>query len=170
MQRFSENTLRILEEAGWFPGRHVSTEEFEAYVKQKNDEYETGHELIPNNTIKNFLHEFGGLTLTMYRKIPQSPAMDSFRTSTRCIPIGVLGTTISVSVEDEEIWIGGEKLYPISNDHDMLFNYMSYSGKVYGYCCGSFWEMGESGDAWIERTCNFYSGLPCPPKILIHQE
>lgn len=170
MERFSENTLQILKKAGWFPGRHVSLDDFEAYVKQETTDCEAEFELIPNATIRNFLHEFGGLTIIMRRQIPLSPAMDSFKMATRDIPIGVPGIRIIVCVEEMEGWIGGDKLYPISINHDFSFTMMSYSGRIYDYCSGRFIESGKSGEDWIERLCNFYCGLPFTPDILIHQE
>ena len=173
MQRFSDNTLKILKKAGWYPGRHVPTDEFEAYVKQEFDDAYEGEtidfDLVPNDTIRSFLHEFGGLTLTMHRTIPWVQP-NSFKEATTKIPIGIPGTRISVFVEKLEVWIGGDKLYPFSNDDDMLWYSMSYSGKVYGSCCGRFTEMGKSADAWIERTCDCFSGLPSTPSILIHQK
>ena len=169
MSRFSENTLRILEAAGWFPGRHVSTDDFEAYVRQENADCETEYELAPNDTIRNFLREFGGLTLTMHRTIPWVRA-NSFKDSVHTIPIGIPGIKISVFVDDEEKLLDGDKLYPISNDDDMLWYFMSYSGKVYGRCgVTRFVEIGKDADSWIENICNAYSGIPCTPQIVIRE-
>ena len=174
MQRFSDNTLRILEEAGWYPGRHVPTDEFEAYVKHEFDDAYEGEtidfDLVPNDTIRNFLHEFGGLTLTMHRTIPWVQPNSFKEALTTKIPIGIPGTRISVFVEKLEVWIGGDKLFPISNDDDMLWYSMSYSGKVYGRCgVTRFVEMGKDANSWIENTCNAGSGIPCTPQIVIQE-
>lgn len=53
-----EEISKILERAGWYPGRHVNMEEFEGYCRQEK--------LLLFPAAQTFLQEFNGLTLNYF--------------------------------------------------------------------------------------------------------
>jgi hypothetical protein len=121
MQNFSDNTLRILKEAGWFLGRSVSTDVFEAFIARDG--------FYPNDTIRNFLREFGGLTLKIQKNVTGTD-----RVYVREIQFGTINGTILGQVERIPIYesiLGDEILMPIGCDNQVSTILMSYAGSIY---------------------------------------
>ena len=52
---FSERTIALLQEAGWYPGRCISLRDFERVLEAE------GYAVFPS--VKEFLAEFGGLSI-----------------------------------------------------------------------------------------------------------
>ena len=152
METFSENTLQILKNAGWFQGRICSTAEYEAYLVAKYEAYPEKEDYYLNDVIRTFLQEFGGLTLKVTRTKPFNCVRD--------IPIGTTDGEISLFTlyDDFEHLTKGEAIVPIGLDHSLTI-WMSYSGTVYGSLMNYFCWVADNGKEAIEKFCAFHSGL-----------
>jgi hypothetical protein len=147
MTVFSDITLRILNEAGWFSGRSVSTDAFEAFIAREG--------FYLNDTIRTFLREFGGITL----KIPYSILTSKGKpiTGERKIPIGMLVPDILGQIERIPLFesiLGGEMLVPVGFDHSAVI-LMSYSGNTYFAFDGYFNMLPSTPHEMISYNCEF---------------
>jgi hypothetical protein len=121
MTSFSDTTLHVLGEAGWFPHRSVSTGMFEAHIAR--DGY------YINDTIRDFLREFGGLTLT-----PPPLKIRNGKGRINSSPIVIGSQSCSLPFTSHVYWcediLQGETLIPIGY-HNPAEVFMSYSGQLY---------------------------------------
>ncbi|MDR1478477.1 MAG: SUKH-3 domain-containing protein [Planctomycetaceae bacterium] len=145
MVNFSDTTLCVLREAGWYPGRSVSTGTFEAYIASEG--------YYANDTIRDFLREFGGLTLV--------PPPFKSRNGERIINpdpliIGTLYSGIlpwSEEVSHGEDILHGETLIPIGYQNPAQI-FMSYSGQIYAENVYKYYMLTGTPCEVIDKICS----------------
>ncbi|WP_432094247.1 SUKH-3 domain-containing protein [Streptomyces sp. bgisy100] len=135
--RWSAETDRVLREAGWHPGRSVSTAEWER-VLQEHDEFEI------HPAAQHFLVEFGGLALTLWS------------------PGSVKPVRVEISFDpalaqwDQEIFEvlseqAGAELYPLGMTNNRnTYLCMAPTGKVYTGMDDAYF-LAETGDQALEK-------------------
>ncbi|MDR1477401.1 MAG: SUKH-3 domain-containing protein [Planctomycetaceae bacterium] len=148
MSNFSESTLQILKEAGWYPGRSVSTEAFEVFIAHD------GHYI--NDTIRAFLQEFGGITIRINYSWHSG---NQLMQSTKKISIGTLDTSIlewQFNLLCYEEILHGEILIPIAYSNVTIL--MTYSGKIFYEIDGDLHLYPGSHYDFIENICGIATG------------
>ncbi|MEV5254610.1 SUKH-3 domain-containing protein [Streptomyces werraensis] len=116
-QRWSAETDRVLREAGWRPGRTVSTEEWENALKERG-----GFEM--HEAARRFLAEFGGLESTA-----RGPGRTMARMGFSLDPTAAEWEDEIFDVLSEE---AGTDLYPIGEaDRRNSFLGIAPTGAVY---------------------------------------
>jgi hypothetical protein len=175
MCNFSENTIKNLKEAGWFPGRNVSTDEFEKFIADIEIDPDDIIHINLNDTVRRFLQEFGKLRLFIPHLTPivsNDNTYISYNKYTIEVSFGLLDNKLineSGWLEDYERILNGEKLVPIGR-HDIAVYFMSYSGKIYVGIKSRFIQIaGDDYYAALENICNFYSGLEYQEDIVLHE-
>jgi hypothetical protein len=175
MYNFSENTIRILKEAGWFPRRCISTDDFEQFISKIEFDPDDIIHIYLNDTVRNFLREFGELRLFISHLTPivsNDNTYVSYNNYTVEVSFGLLDNKLineSGWLEDYEKILNGEKLVPIGR-HDIAVYFMSYSGKIYVGIKSRFLQItGDDYYAALENICNFYSGLEYQKDIVLHE-
>ncbi|MCM1970717.1 MULTISPECIES: SUKH-3 domain-containing protein [unclassified Streptomyces] len=135
-QRWSAETDRVLREAGWYPGREVSTAGWEATLREHG-----GFEM--HEAARAFLAEFGGLA-----SAERGPGKTMAR----------MGFTLDPTVAewDDEIFDvlseeAGVDLYPIGEaDRRNLYLGMAPNGAVYVGMDSVSW-LADAGDEALEK-------------------
>jgi hypothetical protein len=148
MYKFSESTLRVLRDAGWYSGRSVSTDKYEAELAQDG--------IYINDTVRNFMREFYGLTLEIKYSYVSG---DRLFHSTKKISIGThLGFSEYNLLAYAEI-LHGDFLIPIA-DYNPATVLMTYSGKIYAEFEGELiLYSGDSPYDFFENVCRIAAGI-----------
>lgn len=135
-----QETIDILKDAGWYPGRKIDIKFMEEYL------ISSGYEVFPS--VKAFLEEFGMLELKVINKRAQISGVGSKEKYHHTNPEkAIKGYFKAGSFKQVELY-AGEKLVPvgeISNGGLMLL--VSETGKV---CCETS-KLGD--DAWEAWDC-----------------
>ncbi|WP_367130336.1 SUKH-3 domain-containing protein [Saccharothrix sp. HUAS TT1] len=135
-RRWSEETERVLGEAGWRPGREVPTDGWESLLRERG-----GFEA--HDAARRFLAEFGGLAVPA-----RGPGVTSAKLSFTLDP--------SAAEWDDEIFDylsqeAGAPLYPLGEvDRRNSYLGMAPDGSVY-LGMDSVMHLAESGDLALER-------------------
>lgn len=148
--QYSENTLRILTDAGWYLGRSVSTDAFESFIAEE--------EFIVNDVIRDFLREFSGLTLKMSRPVIINEKHLIYNNE---IPIGTLDKMLfnSIGWAEEHEQLIGDRMAPVAHQ-DVVTFFISYSGKMYIAAERILTELPGDARDGLEYLCSSRSGLP----------
>lgn len=122
----SNETVKILRDAGWYEGRRIDIKEIEENLEK------LGYTVFPE--VKSFLREFGNLVIE-----------DTINDETHNTSIRFTNNVNNGSFKLEENY-AGEKLVPVGMiDSDNLMLFVSESGRVYI----SVGKLGENGkEAW----------------------
>jgi len=122
----SNETVKILRDAGWYEGRKIDIKEIEENLKK------LGYTIFPE--VKSFLREFGNLVIE-----------DTINDETHNTSMRFTNNVNNGSFKLEENY-AGEKLVPVGMiDSDNLMLFVSESGRVYI----SVGKLGENGkEAW----------------------
>jgi len=154
---FSDYTLQVLREAGWYPERAIDISGYETYLTS------IGYALT--DPIRDFFKEFVGLKLRSSRTFcfyeENQPETLEYLYVFDPIPSAdrMFG---SCWLEGHEEILQGEKLVVIGDQHDMTF-FMSHSGKVYGGFDQYFCLLGNNAHEAIEEFCTWKNG----PVVLV---
>jgi hypothetical protein len=142
---FSKRTLRLLKRSGWYPGRSVPTDAFESLIASE------GYYL--NDTIRNFLQEFGGIVIHPPHIIRDNGTIKVSDSE----PLFIAPLDLSFLPFPEHVYLcedilHGETLIPIGVWY--LANiFMSYSGQLYVETDFEFFIMSGTPYEAIEKIC-----------------
>lgn len=115
---WSTLTYRVLRATGWYPGRSVSTQEWERVLHEEDEGFEL------HDAARRFFAEFGGLQINQ-----QGPGRTMHRSSFRLDPLVAKWDFEIIDVQSEET---GTYLYPIGDaDRGNFYLTMAANGAVY---------------------------------------
>ncbi|MFF3767748.1 SUKH-3 domain-containing protein [Streptomyces sp. NPDC001922] len=135
--RWSAKTNGLLEEAGWYPGRSVSTAEWERGLRERD-----GFEIHP--MAQRFLAEFGGLNVT---RLYVSTFLEE-RAEVILDPALAKGNRESFEVLSADV---GAELYPLGmTANRKAYLGMTPAGAVYAGMTDACF-LGESGDQALDE-------------------
>lgn len=142
MTTFSETTNESLRHSGWTEGRSVDTTQYEQYLKAE------GYPV--HDTVREFLRQFGGLTMTYpHAKVPNK------QDDLHLIPKRAGEIVFPEKVTEYYSDRAGTPLCVIGTaSRDYLVLMMDREGGVYAGFDEVFLRVGDSGADAIEALCS----------------
>jgi len=148
MSTFSNNTVKLLKQAGWFEGRLIDTSSFEKLLEEK------GFPLFPS--ITEFLSQFGGLKFTNTEAVPPAPEDWHFDIAEAVVH----GSSTRVQTYGRRL--GVEMCLIGEGFRGYLLLMMDEEGRVYGGYDQVLLHIGNSGIDAIGALCD---GLELSPIV-----
>lgn len=132
-------TGELLRSSGWQQGRNISTESYERSL------FSNGYILSP--TVKQFLHEFGGLQVRFVHPRLKQPSWFDFD------PIVASRSLLKDDVEEYARIIGETGLVPIGQLDGNLIILMGPSGRLYGVFDDIVMQYGNDAYEALDCLC-----------------
>jgi hypothetical protein len=148
-QRFDNETLKVLTNGGWFPGRNVGKQNVELELKKEG--------FLVFDEVLNFLSEFEGLSFKFFNK--RNKMMDDFNFNLH----RVLEIEFPEKIIERYMPRTGEKLSVIGTCYREYFIlFLSDSGKMYGAYDDYLVLMGNDGYEAINNIVSDHDFIEIP--------
>jgi hypothetical protein len=153
--QFSENTLRVLKDSGWFEDRKINTSEYKISLEENGLKF--------FDKAENFLEKYGGLKINFSLKWQYELAVadklenakEFGKKSFHFDVLEAIGMVdyIREPLEEFKREINLELSIIGECNNGLMTMLMAEDGTIYGYQDMEFIKLGRNGEEYIEKTC-----------------